>query len=72
MYANIWQTNYIVKIDIKQGKVVQRFDFSNLVNQYLSNVPNMDVMNGIAYNAKTKNFYITGKNWPILFEVKMN
>ena len=72
VYANIWQTNYIVKIDIKQRKVVQRFDFSNLVNQYLNNVPNMDVMNGIAYNEKTKNFYITGKNWPTLFEIKMN
>lgn len=34
IYANIWQTNYIVKIDAKQGKVVQRYDFSNLVNQY--------------------------------------
>ncbi len=70
VYANIWQTNYIVKIDVKQRKVVQRFDFSSLVNQYLSSVPNIDVMNGIAYNSKTKNIYITGKNWPILFEVK--
>ena len=72
IYANIWQTNYIVKIDARQGKVVQRYDFSNVVNQYLNNVPNMDVMNGIAYNSKTKNFYITGKNWPILFEIKFN
>lgn len=72
VYANIWQTNYIVKIDVKQGKVVERIDFSSLVNQYLSGVPNMDVMNGIAYNPNTKNFYITGKYWPILFEVKLN
>ena len=72
IYANIWQTNYIVKIDPKQGKVVAKIDCTNLINQYLPNMDTNNVLNGIAYNPKTKSFYITGKNWPILFEIKLN
>jgi glutaminyl-peptide cyclotransferase len=71
VYANIWQTNYIVKIDPSRGKVVNKYDFTSLVNQYIINTPNVDVMNGIAYNKKSKTFFITGKNWPLLFEVKL-
>jgi len=72
VYANIWQTDYIVKIDVAKGKVVARYNFNNLKLQYQSSVPNIDVLNGIAYNASTKNFYITGKNWNLLFEIKLN
>jgi glutamine cyclotransferase len=72
IYANIWQTNYIVKIDPKQGKVIAKYDLTSIVNQYITNSPNADVLNGIAYNKKSKTFYITGKNWPLLFEIKFN
>ena len=72
IYANIWQSDYIVKIDLEKRKVVARYDFSNLRNQYLAGDTNAEVLNGIAYNPKTKNFYITGKNWPLLFEIKFN
>lgn len=72
IYANIWQTDYIVKIDIAKRKVISRYDFSSLRNQYLAGDGNAEVLNGIAYNPTTKNFYITGKNWPLLFEVKFN
>ncbi len=68
IYANIWQTNYIVKIDPKQGKVVAKYDLTSIANQ----CPNADVLNGIAYNKKAKTFYITGKNYPLLFEIKLN
>lgn len=72
IYANIWQTDCIVKIDIAKRKVVSKYDFINLRNQYIAGNQNADVLNGIAYNPKTKNFYITGKNWNLLFEVKLN
>ena len=72
VYANVWFKNYIVKIDPKQGKVVARYDVENLMNQYMPGLGNDDVLNGIAYNPTTKNFYITGKNWPLLFEIKFN
>jgi glutamine cyclotransferase len=42
------------------------------MSQYLQGLGDEAVLNGIAYNPTTKNFYITGKNWPLLFEVKFN
>lgn len=72
IYANIWQTNYIIKIDPKQGKVVKKYDLTALINQSIAGSVNADVLNGIAYNKKTKTFYVTGKNWPLLFEMKFN
>lgn len=72
LFANIWQTNYIVKIDPSKGKVVSKYDLTPIINQYIAGSINADVLNGIAYNKKTKTFYITGKNWPLLFEMKFN
>ncbi len=72
IYANVWYKNYIVKIDPKQGKVIAKFDFSGLINQYMPNLHRDEVINGIAYNKQKGTFYITGKFWPLLFEIKMN
>ncbi|MBS4043323.1 MAG: glutaminyl-peptide cyclotransferase [Chitinophagaceae bacterium] len=72
IYANVWYKNYIVKIDPKQGKVVAKYDFTGIINQYMPNLHQDAVINGIAYNSTKATFYITGKNWPLLFEVKMN
>jgi glutaminyl-peptide cyclotransferase len=69
VYANIWQKNIIVKIDINKGVVVKKIDLSPLINQYVTNVDH-DVLNGIAYNKYSKTFFITGKNYPVMFEVK--
>lgn len=72
VYANIWYKNYIVKIDPKQGKVVAKYDFDGIIKQYMQGLSDEAVMNGIAYNPASKNFYLTGKNWPVIFEVKLN
>ena len=73
VYANIWQKNYIVKIDPKTGKVLAKADLSNILENTKSPLPEkMDVLNGIAYNKNTKHFYITGKCWPSIFEVSFN
>ncbi len=72
VYANLWYKNYIAKIDPKSGRVVAKYDFTNLISQYLQGIRDEAVLNGIAYNPTTKNFYITGKNWPLLFEIKFN
>jgi len=73
VYANIWQKNYIVKIDPKTGKVLAKADLSNILENTKSPLPEkMDVLNGIAYNKNTKHFYITGKCWPTIFEVSFN
>jgi len=72
VYANVWYKNYIAKIDPKSGRVVAKYDFTGLINQYMPGLSDEAVLNGIAYNPTTKNFYITGKNWPLLFEIKFN
>jgi glutamine cyclotransferase len=73
IYANIWMKDIIVKINEKSGQVEGILDFSNLLqktNQPI--VQTTDVLNGIAYDAAKKSFYITGKYWPALYEVKLN
>ncbi len=71
IYANIWTTNYVVKIDTEAGKVVSKIDFSGLLSvMYNPNKP-VDVLNGIAIDAVSKKMYVTGKLWPKLFEVKL-
>ncbi len=72
VYANIWYKSYIAKIDPKSGRVVAKYDFTGLMSQYMQGLGDEAVLNGIAYNPATKNFYITGKNWPLLFEIKFN
>lgn len=74
VYANIWQTNYIIKIDAETGKVLGRMDLSDILtkNNIITDPERTDVLNGIAYDSAKKSFYITGKRWPVLFEMKLN
>ena len=67
LYANVYQTDNILVIDPKTGAVLQKVDLANL---YRDRLPNADVLNGIAYDAKTKRIFITGKKWPHLYQVK--
>ena len=69
IWANIWQTNRIARIDASTGVVNEFIDFSELWN-YLKVTTGTDVLNGIAYDYDTKTFYITGKNWDKMFEIK--
>lgn len=71
VYANQWQYNYILKIDPASGQVVGKMDFTDLINRVHVQNPNENFFNGIAYNPQTKKLYVTGKNWPELFEVKV-
>ncbi len=73
IYANIWQTDNIVKIDPATGNVVSKADFTNLLkNAKLTVYDYNDVLNGIAYDSVTNKTHITGKRWPALFEVRFN
>ena len=67
IYANVWQTANILKINPKNGEVVGKFDFSELAKQNTKG--NDDVLNGIAF--KGDNMLITGKYWPKIYEVAM-
>jgi glutaminyl-peptide cyclotransferase len=70
--ANIYQTPYIIRIDPNSGKVIGKADFSNLVKEVKSKNPDVDYMNGIAYDSVKNKIYITGKLWPNIYEVKLN
>ena len=73
LYANIWRTDYIIKINMKTGLVEAKADISDIHKKSNLPAPPPDnVLNGIAYDSAKKSFYITGKNWPTLFEVKFN
>jgi Glutamine cyclotransferase len=70
IYANVFETYNIVKIDTATGHVVAKADLSNILQKStVNNFPHMDVLNGIAYDKSSDKFYITGKYWPNVFEV---
>jgi glutamine cyclotransferase len=70
IYANQYTLSYLLKIDPSTGAVVAKSDISYIVDQVEKNEPWHDVVNGIAYDAKTKKIYITGKYWSQVYEVK--
>ncbi|MFO8083901.1 MAG: glutaminyl-peptide cyclotransferase [Desulfobacterales bacterium] len=68
IYANVWHEKFLVQIDPEDGTVVGQIDCLPLFQQ-LPPLGFESVLNGIAYNETTKTFYLTGKNWPKIFEV---
>lgn len=83
IYANRWQYDYILKIDPNSGLVVGIINMQDILMKntksditYLTKngTPSQAgaVLNGIAYNKEKNTFYITGKLWPEIFEVKLN
>jgi len=72
IWANIWTTDTIVKIDPKTGKIVAEIDFKGLLSSNLINQKTpVDVLNGIAYDNEKNKIYVTGKLWPKLFEIEL-
>ncbi len=70
IYANIWMTNTIVKIDPVSGDVVAKMDLSNLSADSKTKNPNSLEMNGIAYDSISDKVMVTGKLWPTIYEIK--
>jgi len=71
IYANIWVTNNIVKIDPANGKVVGKLDLSPLAFKASLTRNGGDVLNGIAYDSTTDMVYVTGKLWPHVHQIKI-
>jgi len=69
IYANVWLTNRIVKIDPSNGHVVGEMDITSLYNQSRSNNMNLGETNGIAYDSISDKILVTGKLWPTIYEV---
>ncbi len=70
VFANVYGKTFIVIIDPETGKVTGRIECKDLMPKGM--IQDMDhVLNGIAYNPTTGNLYLTGKYWPVLYEVKL-
>ena len=70
IYANIWQTDMIVRINPQTGAVQSWVDLSGLLAPE-DRVQPVDVLNGIAYDPAGKRLFVTGKLWPKLFEIEL-
>ena len=71
IYANVWLTHVMVRIDPATGTVVGIVDLGDLLAIASAN-RTVDVLNGIAYDAAGKRLFVTGKLWPALFQIQLS
>ncbi len=71
IFANVWQTDMIVRINPRTGVVVGRINLGGLLSNADRQGASPDVLNGIAYDAKGDRLFVTGKQWPKLYEIKL-
>lgn len=72
IFANVYETAMILKIDPATGKVVGRLDLSALANEVKRMYPHTDVLNGIAYDKNSRALLVTGKLWPKSYLIRVN
>ncbi len=72
VYANVYETNYIVKINPESGHVTGIINLPSLLKPADVVPYRTNVLNGIAYDSTSKRFLITGKRWPKMFELQLN
>lgn len=70
IYANVWQTDDIVRISPRTGRILGRIDLRGIVDTRELHGEGA-VLNGIAYDAAHERIFVTGKRWPKLFEIKI-
>jgi glutamine cyclotransferase len=70
VYANVWQTDRIARIDPETGQVTGWLELAGLLGPEDREQP-VDVLNGIAYGAENDRLFVTGKLWPKLFEIEL-
>lgn len=71
LWANVWKTSLIARIDPETGNIIDWLDMSALDTEVRTSNPHVDVLNGIALNPESGNVLITGKFWPTLFEIRL-
>lgn len=72
VYANVYETAMILKIDPATGKIAGKLDLSALANEIKRMYPNSDVLNGIAYDKNSKALLVTGKLWPKSYLIRVS
>ena len=71
VFANVWQTDFIIRIDPATGAVTGVIDLTELMPDRGRLDPIDDVLNGIAWDPKGRRLFVTGKNWPTLYEIRL-
>jgi glutaminyl-peptide cyclotransferase len=71
IYANVWHEDFIARIDPRSGDVTGWINLTELYPPQKRQGRGEDVLNGIAYDTKGKRLFVTGKDWPQLFEIRV-
>jgi len=71
IWANVWQTDRIARVDPETGQVTGWIDLTGLLTEKDREKHPVDVLNGIAYDPETDRLFVTGKLWPKLFEIEV-
>ncbi len=71
VWANVWLSDDIVRIDPSSGRVTGRLDLSGIVEPHPREADSDAVLNGIAWDASANTFLVTGKRWPELVEIRL-
>jgi glutaminyl-peptide cyclotransferase len=72
IWANVWETGWIVRIDPNTGALLGRIDLAALTADVQKKYQKADVLNGIAFDKPGDRIFVTGKNWPFLYQIKVN
>lgn len=72
IFANVWFTDQIIRINPETGEVTGYLDLQELTANEPNLSHNNNVLNGIAYNPQTNHLFVTGKLWSNLYEIKLN
>ncbi|MDR2466139.1 MAG: glutaminyl-peptide cyclotransferase [Prevotellaceae bacterium] len=70
IWANVYTSDYIVTVNPDTGEVTGRINLAGLLKKEYRK-PHTDVLNGIAYDKEKRRIFVTGKNWPKLFEIEL-
>lgn len=71
IWANVWETDRIARIDPETGRVLAWIDLTGLYPEERRAEPEEDVLNGIAWDAGGGRLFVTGKNWPTMFQIEV-
>ena len=71
VFANLWQTDFIIRINPATGEVTGIIDLTDLMPDRTGLDPTDAVLNGIAWDPEGRRLFVTGKNWPTLFEIRL-
>jgi glutaminyl-peptide cyclotransferase len=71
IYANVWETDVMIMIDPASGEITGVVNLAGLLSPQERHPGTDDVLNGIAYDAVHDRLFVTGKDWPKLFEIRV-